>query len=156
MSDVHFTDESFETSHEINPRFLGIFGVAFIVLFFGTLVVLNSLYVQSAEEQYETKDRQAPTVQLDALRATEATTLNEYKALDKQTGRYQIPVDDARALVLRDYEAKRAAAAAAPAQTTDTAAPADPNAAPAEAAPAAAPADGAAAPAAPAPAEGAK
>lgn len=143
MSDIHFTDESFESSAEISPKYLGIFGVAFVGLFLGTLLALNSLYVQSAEEQYEAKDRQAPTTMLNDLHAKEMATLTEVKTLDKQTGRYQISVEDARALVLRDYEQKWAAAKAGTATAAGEAAPAD-------GAVGAVPADGAAAAAAPA------
>lgn len=154
MHDPAHDNVGVQPDTDINSELIGLLMVGFIVMMAGIFLVMHSLFLGLKDETLHTKIYGVENPALLELRTQEAQTLGNYKVLDKEKGRYQIPIAEAMTLTVRDMAAKKPAAAApveAPApvdgaaptgDATGTTAPAGDAAAPAPAGTEAAPAGG--------------
>lgn len=153
MHDPAHDNVGVQPDTDINSELIGLLMVGFIVMMAGIFLVMHSLFLGLKDETLHTKIYGVENPALLELRTQEAQTLGNYKVLDKEKGRYQIPIAEAMTLTVRDMAAKKPAAApveapapvdgAAPTgDATGTTAPAGDAAAPAPAGTEVAPAGG--------------
>ncbi|CAN97759.1 MULTISPECIES: hypothetical protein [Sorangium] len=107
-----------------------------------TVLFVNEIFKATMEREISTKVLEPPSSGVRSLRAWEKERLSHYQWADEKKGVVRIPVDQAVALTLKDYQEKRVRTAAAPAATTEPAQPADGAAKPAEGAAAGEPSKG--------------
>ncbi|WP_437763991.1 hypothetical protein WMF27_37990 [Sorangium sp. So ce281] len=97
-----------------------------------TVLFVNEIFKSTMEREISRKVLEPPNSALRSLRATEKERLSRYQWADEKKGVVRIPIDQAVALTLKDYQEKRVRSAAAPAATIEGAQPADGAAKPAE------------------------
>ena len=127
------------------PKNLLILGytLAIVSVLIGTVVFVDQYLKADIRHEYERKELQAPTTDLNALHAAETGRFGRYVYIDQSKGVVRLTKDRARELVLKEWAARPeglvqpegaapAPAAPAPAAPTDGTAPA-PGAAPAPA-----------------------
>ncbi|WP_437295454.1 hypothetical protein [Sorangium sp. So ce426] len=107
-----------------------------------TVLFVNEIFKATMEREISTKVLEPPSSGVRSLRAWEKERLSHYQWADEKKGVVRIPVDQAVALTLKDYQERRVRTAAAPAATTEGAQPADGAAKPAEGAAAGEPSKG--------------
>ena len=74
--------------------------VLIIVIF---VVLLRDYFIANVEKAVYEEAVNNPAADLAEIRKTEQELLNNYKIIDKENGVYQIPVDVAMDLVVKDY-----------------------------------------------------
>ena len=114
MSDVSHHETTGSHSREIRAGFIAVFAGISAVGLGVMLVVLQSLYLQVSEQEIHRKVLSRPSAELADLRAAEQASLAGYKALDKAKGVYQLPIDRAMELVVREYAGRKAAGGGSP------------------------------------------
>ncbi|WP_437526722.1 hypothetical protein WME79_41505 [Sorangium sp. So ce726] len=107
-----------------------------------TVLFVNEVFKATMEHEISTKVLEPPSSGVRSLRAWEKERLSHYQWADEKKGVVRIPIDQAVALTLKDYQERRVRSAAAPAATTETAKPADGAAKPDEGAAAGEPSKG--------------
>ncbi|WP_437982149.1 hypothetical protein [Sorangium sp. So ce117] len=138
------TDHADAQAEVDRPNNSLIFVIVIATLLSIVVVVLfvNEIFKSTMEREISTKVLEPPSSGVRALRALEKERLSRYQWADEKKGIVRIPVDQAVALTLKDYQEKRVRTAAAPAATTEGAQPADGAAKPAEGAAAGEPSKG--------------
>ncbi len=66
------------------------------------LIILNSMFTASKEQQVQDSVLKPESVELRDLRARETETLNSYKVIDEANGVVQIPIDRAMQLLAEE------------------------------------------------------
>ncbi|WP_437277315.1 hypothetical protein WME90_39695 [Sorangium sp. So ce375] len=137
------TDHAEAQAEADRPNNSLIFVIVIATLFSIVAVVLfvNEVFKSTMEHEISTKVLEPPNSTLRGLRATEKERLGRYQWADEKKGIVRIPVDQAVALTLKDYQEQRVRPAATPpvihtiphdAQPADGAAKPDEGAAPGE------------------------
>jgi hypothetical protein len=128
------TDHAEAQAEVDRPNNSLIFVIVIATLLSIVVVVLfvNEIFKSTMEREISTKVLEPPSSGVRSLRAWEKERLSRYQWADEKKGVVRIPVDQAVALTLKDYQEKRVRTVAAPAATTEGAQPADGAAKPAE------------------------
>lgn len=111
MHDPAHENLGVQSSSDINSAFIGVLMVGFIGMMTGIFLVMHSLFLGLKDEMLQAKLYGVENPVLIELRTHEAEVLGNYKVLDKETGRYQIPITDAMTLTVRDMAVKKQASA---------------------------------------------
>lgn len=128
------TDHAEAQAEVDRPNNSLIFVIVIVTLFSIVAVVLfvNEIFKSTMEHEISSKVLEPPNSALRGLRAMEQERLSRYQWADEKKGVVRIPVDQAVALTLKDYQEKRVRSAAAPAATAEPAQPTDGAAKPGE------------------------
>ncbi|WP_437795671.1 hypothetical protein [Sorangium sp. So ce693] len=121
------TDHDEAQAEADRPNNSLIFVIVIATLFSIVAVVLfvNEIFKSTMEHEISSKVLEPPNSALRGLRAMEQERLSRYQWADEKKGVVRIPVDQAVALTLKDYQERRVRSAAAPAATAEPAQPAD-------------------------------
>jgi len=98
------SDHSTDTTSEFRVGYIAGLGIVLCVTLVVSLYLVQSLFIQAAEEQLYKKNAAVENPALAELRLNETERLLGYKILDKSSGRYRIPIDQAMDLVIRDRQ----------------------------------------------------
>lgn len=128
------TDHAEAQAEVDRPNNSLIFVIVIVTLFSIVAVVLfvNEIFKSTMEHEISSKVLEPPNSALRGLRAMEQERLSRYQWADEKKGVVRIPVDQAVALTLKDYQERRVRSAAAPAATAEPAQPTDGAAKPGE------------------------
>ncbi|WP_441290898.1 hypothetical protein ACSRUE_10600 [Sorangium sp. KYC3313] len=120
-----------------NNSLIFVIVIATLLSIVATVLFVNEVFKATMEREISSKVLEPPSSGVRSLRAWEKERLSHYQWADEKKGVVRIPIDQAVALTLKDYQEKRVRTAAAPAATTEPAQPADGAAKPDEGAAAA-------------------
>lgn len=126
-------DQCYEAG-EVNAAEVSVFLGLILAIIVGVFIFVTFFYDRFYNILYKERVEEAASVQLDAIREREKSTLTTYGAVDATKGQFRIPLDKAKQLLLSEAEAGKPFYS-----TKDQAVKAEPGAAPAAAGGAAAP-----------------
>jgi hypothetical protein len=86
---------------------LVVIGLIFVALVVVALVVVNELFIYTKERDIQNTVLKPESVAIRDLRAHEDEVLSSFKVLDDSNGVYQIPIDRAMDLVVKEAAIKQ-------------------------------------------------
>jgi hypothetical protein len=95
------SENSYEKS-DVNPRNLFIASAIVVFVIIVSIVVLNEIFLTSKEKMIYDKVLSVESAELRDIRAKEAEILNNYKLLNPQLGKYQVPIEKAMELLAEE------------------------------------------------------
>ncbi|WP_437325436.1 hypothetical protein [Sorangium sp. So ce381] len=118
-------DEAQAEADRPNNSLIFVIVIATLFSIVVTVLFVNEIFKSTMEHEISSKVLEPPNSALRGLRAMEQERLSRYQWADEKKGVVRIPVDQAVALTLKDYQERRVRSAAAPAATAEPAQPAD-------------------------------
>ena len=107
FSDKHENVEIAYEHSDVNMKKLFFAGFVIVAILSIIVIVLNELFISSAESEFYSLVYKPVSKELRELRAKETETLNTYKSIDSEKGIYQIPIDRAMELMADEAFQKR-------------------------------------------------
>jgi hypothetical protein len=94
-----------ERYNDTNTTAIAFAGVVGTILLFALILGLQVLYYTIAEQDYQRKVIEAPTIDSDSMLAEQQIQLTQYGWLDREQNKVAIPIDRAMARVVAELQA---------------------------------------------------
>ncbi|MDC0684316.1 hypothetical protein [Sorangium atrum] len=107
-------DEAQAEADRPNNSLIFVIVIATLFSIVVTVLFVNEIFKSTMEHEISSKVLEPPNSALRGLRAMEQERLSRYQWADEKKGVVRIPVDQAVALTLKDYQERRVRSAAAP------------------------------------------